>query len=117
MYSAKQNLYLHAVVLLFWIAAFALLSYRLGNMVLGHACTLALWQTEMGLMVCRMYKAMYSFATICLLTSMAHVALDWVVMKETKSSGAYRALADPSPYVGTFKTPEIGSEKSPMIGN
>lgn len=84
-------------------------------MVLTHTCNLSLWQTDMGLMVCRMYKAVYAFSAVCVATSLASAALDFKVLREG-SAGVYRPLADQSPYVGMYKTPEMGPEKSPMLG-
>ncbi|KAK5451634.1 hypothetical protein LTS15_007894 [Exophiala xenobiotica] len=90
--SARFNLFVHLVVLSLWCAAFGVLSWRLGGMVLSHSCTLKIWQTSMGVMVCRLYKAMYSFSAISLALAAGSAVLDYVVLQEDAGAGTYHPL-------------------------
>jgi len=108
-FSARVNLYCHLLVSCLWLAAFILLSYRLRNVVLSHGCIVSVWQTEMGVMVCQMYKAMYSFSGVSLVVSVGFAALDYSVLRKDKTAGVYRSLG------ATDVTPKMGLDDSPMI--
>lgn len=95
-YPAKLNLALHLGLLILWIIAFGLLTSKISNMVLTHSCNLTLWQTEMGMLVCRMYKAMYAFSAVSVACAVAAVILDWSVLRAA-AAGVYRPLDDQSP--------------------
>ena len=90
--SARLNLFVHLVILSLWCAAFGVLSWRLNKMVLSHTCSIKVWETSMGVMVCRLYKAMYSFSAISLALAVGSVILDYTVMKEDAVAGIYQPL-------------------------
>jgi hypothetical protein len=55
-------------------------------------CSVNVWETSMGVMVCRLYKAMYSFTAISLGLGVGSVVLDYTVLKEYEVAGIYRPL-------------------------
>lgn len=78
-------------------------------MVLLSRCTVNLWQDEMGVMVCRMYKTMYSFSVVSLVVSMGIAVLDYRVLKQDKTAGVYHSL------IGADKLATEGMARGPMI--
>lgn len=113
-FPAKANLFVHAALFLFWVVALSLLTFRLNGMVLSHSCDLTIWRTEMGMMVCRLYKVVYSFSVVCVATALAGVALDWYVLRDD-AAGVYQPLEDQSTdmrkTMSANATPLIGAEK------
>ncbi len=97
---AGLNLFAHLITLSLWIAALGLLSSRLSHMVLSQSCSIALWQTSMGVMVCRLYKALYSFLVLSLIFEGANAGLDYWVLRSQKSTGMYQPMG------GKIKSPE-----------
>lgn len=61
-------------------------------MVLSHSCSVKIWGTSMGVMVCRLYKAMYSFSAISLALAVGSVILDYTVLREDAVAGIYQPL-------------------------
>lgn len=61
-------------------------------MVLSHTCSIKVWETSMGVMVCRLYKAMYSFTAISLALAAGSAVLDYTVLKENAAAGTYHPL-------------------------
>ncbi|KIW14496.1 hypothetical protein PV08_07280 [Exophiala spinifera] len=90
--SARINLVVHLVILSLWCAAFGVLTWRLNKMVLSHTCSIKVWETSMGVMVCRLYKAMYSFSAISFGLAAGLVILDYTVLREDAVAGIYRPL-------------------------
>ena len=80
-----------------WCASFGLTTWKLAPMVLTHACTITLWQTDMGVMVCRVYKAYYAFVVISWVCSIATLALDVKAGADTRGRGAYEKMGDSGP--------------------
>lgn len=70
------------------------MSSKLGNMVLDHSCTKKIWITDMGVMVCRQYKAMYSFIVVGTVSIAAQTLLDVSVIREMTKRGSYREMKD-----------------------
>lgn len=94
---AGLNLLSHLITVSLWLAALGILSSRLSHMVLSQSCNIDLWQTNMGIMVCRLYKALYSFIVISLVFEGANAALDCWVFREQKSTGIYQPMESKSP--------------------
>lgn len=70
---------IHGVLLLPWIIGTAYLGQKIGPMVLGHACDIATWQTDDGVMVCHIYKALFAFLVLSAAAVLAALALDITV--------------------------------------
>jgi hypothetical protein len=98
---ARLNLYGHLSLLSLWCGAVGVLSIKLSRMVLSHICTNVVWETDMGVMICRLYKSMYSFVVISLFCQAANAVLDFKVSKEQQVTGVYH------PMDNYMKTPDL----------
>lgn len=90
----KISLLTHAILQILWLVSIALISRKLSGMVLSHTCTLSTWQTDMGVMVCQIYKALYTFIVLSAASLAANLALDVAVWRQSTSRGAYREMKD-----------------------
>jgi hypothetical protein len=79
-----------------WIIGLGVITSKIGSMVLSHACGTQMWMTSMGVMVCRIYKALYSFIVVATVSSGAAVVLDVMVLKESARRGVYKEMKDQS---------------------
>jgi hypothetical protein len=61
--SPKINLCLNGILLGLWAPGFAFLWYY-SRGTLSHVCNRANWTEETGIMVCRIYKALFAFALL-----------------------------------------------------
>jgi hypothetical protein len=59
--SPRVNLVLNSVLLGLWAPGFGFLWYY-SRGTLSHVCNTANWTEEVGIMVCRIYKALFAFA-------------------------------------------------------
>ncbi|MCJ1309806.1 hypothetical protein MMC25_003467 [Agyrium rufum] len=89
-----HSAYINGSLLLLWIVAFALQMYNLHG-TLTHRCTIGNWGTDLGVHVCRIYKALAAFTTTALLSSIAALLLDLFINYVTFSHGAYNSMRDP----------------------
>ena len=92
--SPRPSLLAHAGLQILWLVSTVLISRKLSGMVLSHTCTLSTWQTDMGVMVCRIYKALYAFIILSAASLAACLALDVIVLRQSTSRGAYREMKD-----------------------
>lgn len=83
--SPLFNLAVNLVILVLWTVGLALLTWNMYG-TLGHSCSRANWASDDGMMICRTYKALYSFA---LFGWLAHVAL---IVLDVRSRRAQTAL-------------------------
>jgi hypothetical protein len=86
------NSLLNAVLLLLWTLAFALLTRFSARPVLSQACSATIWDAEAGVVVCRLYKAVFSFALLGLLGTAASLGLDVYVQKRLTKRGRFVAI-------------------------
>jgi hypothetical protein len=93
------------VLLGLWIIGIALLGNKIGPMVLSRSCGMSTWLTTTGLMVCRIYKALFAFIVLAASSVLAAAALDLKVWL-----GAGGSKRNPNPYR------EIGGEKQRSAG-
>ncbi|KAI4162318.1 MAG: hypothetical protein LQ342_004032 [Letrouitia transgressa] len=56
----KFNLTNNASLLILWILGLSFIAWNIG-WTLGHRCTLLIWKSQAGIMVCRLYKACTAF--------------------------------------------------------
>ena len=94
--SPKASAIINALLLAGWLAGLAWISSKIGHMVLSHSCEISVWQTSMGMMVCRIYKALYAFIVISTTSQAGAVVLDYTVLKQQSTRGAYREMKDRS---------------------
>lgn len=81
-------------LLILWLVGLGLLAWNLIG-TLAHTCDIANWGNETGVMICRTYKALFSFAVISAVLAVASVILDFRARKEQVRQGAYDQMADP----------------------
>ena len=55
------NLVINAALSVFWATGFGLLAWAMSG-TLVHRCNIANWGNDAGIMVCRLYKALFTFA-------------------------------------------------------
>lgn len=61
--NPRLNLALNGSLLVIWTLGFSLLAWWSSG-TLGHVCNKANWQDETGIMVCRIYKALFAFSLL-----------------------------------------------------
>lgn len=61
--NPKLNLVLNSVLFIVWGAGFGMLSWW-SRGTLTHVCNVANWNDETGIMVCRLYKALFAFTML-----------------------------------------------------
>lgn len=62
---------------------------------LAHTCDTQNWGNETGVMICEIYKALFSFAVIGCVAAIPAVILDIRVRREQMRQGAYDQMRDP----------------------
>jgi hypothetical protein len=79
---------------------------------LGHVCNTANWGSEAGIMVCRIYKALFTFTLLSTLSAIAMVVLDFKVRGRQTSLGKYNQMResahDQNPSREVFASGAIG---------
>lgn len=98
--APRTSLIVNGLVFVLWIVGLALITAKIGSMVLGHTCKTPLWVTPTGMMVCRIYKALYSFIVMATASAGASVILDINVGNEQSRRGAYREMKDEGKTIG-----------------
>ncbi|KEF52510.1 uncharacterized protein A1O9_11352 [Exophiala aquamarina CBS 119918] len=73
--SPLFNLIVNVTVLIIQFVGFVLLSWNMSG-TLSHSCSASNWASNDGMMVCRIYKAFYSFVIFTLLAQIAQIVLD-----------------------------------------
>lgn len=92
--TPRTSLIINGVTFILWIIGLSIITAKIGSMVLGHTCAMPMWATSMGVMVCRIYKALYSFIVVGTAASGASVILDISVSNEVCRRGMYREMKD-----------------------
>jgi hypothetical protein len=89
--SAALNLLLNSVLALLWTVSFALLAWWCSG-TLAHVCDAESWESETGISVCRMYKALFSFALLGFVATGCALGLDVRVMRGARRRGVFQPL-------------------------
>ncbi|KAI4676961.1 uncharacterized protein J4E84_009261 [Alternaria hordeiaustralica] len=89
--SASLNLILNSVLTLLWTVSFALLAWWCSG-TLAHVCDADSWESDTGVSVCRMYKALFSFALLGFVATGCALGLDVKVMRGTRTRGVFQQL-------------------------
>jgi hypothetical protein len=92
--SPKLNLIVNIPLLILWCVGFALLAWNMSE-TLGHVCNSNNWGNSAGVMVCRLYKALFSFSLFGMIGAIAAVVLDVMVRKTQTRQGSYNKMQDP----------------------
>ena len=75
-----------------WALSFALLAWW-SSATLASACAVENWENELGKSVCRTYKALFSFALLGLVATLAATGLDVHVQRRSSRRGRFQSLA------------------------
>lgn len=94
--SPLFNLTVNIVILLLWTVGLALLTWNMYG-TLGHSCSRANWASDDGIMICRTYKALYSFALFGWLTHVALIVLDVRSRRAQTAQGRYDRMMSSGP--------------------
>ncbi|KAF2193023.1 hypothetical protein K469DRAFT_282204 [Zopfia rhizophila CBS 207.26] len=87
------NLILNSFLLLLWTVGFALLSWWSSG-TLSHVCNKRNWDDETGIMVCRVYKALFSFSFLGFLSTLLALLLDVRTYRGATQRGKYNQMVN-----------------------
>jgi hypothetical protein len=86
------NTILNSSLALLWAVGFSLLSWWSAG-TLAHVCNRDNWEDDMGVLVCRMYKALFSFSLMGLLSTLLALVLDIHVQRQAVARGRFQQIA------------------------
>ncbi|CBX96165.1 hypothetical protein IAQ61_001340 [Plenodomus lingam] len=85
------NIALNSLLAILWALAFALLAWWSSG-TLAHVCNVENWESDMGIAVCRLYKALFSFTLFGLLSTLLALVLDVRVQRSATERGRFQQL-------------------------
>lgn len=85
------NIVLNSVLALVWSVAFSLLAWWSSG-TLTHVCNVDNWADELGISVCRLYKALFSFALLGLVSTLFALVLDVRVQSKVTKRGRFQQI-------------------------
>jgi len=88
------NLCINAPLFGLWCLGLALLGWNMSG-TLTHVCNGENWGSSAGIMICRIYKALFSFTVFGWLAAVAQVTLDVIVRRRQVRSGKYNKMGGP----------------------
>ena len=94
------SLIVNMALLILWSLGLGLLGWNMSG-TLGHVCNKDNWGSWMGIMVCRLYKALFSFTVIGWVSLVALVILDFRARSKQKKQGLYNQMGAPVGGKGT----------------
>ncbi|KAM0698946.1 hypothetical protein Q7P36_000990 [Cladosporium allicinum] len=83
------NIAINGFLALIWAVSWSLLTWYMAP-TLTHYCDVEHWQEDAGIMVCRIYKALFAFAFLGLISTLAALCLDFHVRRNNNKLGMYR---------------------------
>ncbi|KAL0256721.1 hypothetical protein SLS55_009118 [Diplodia seriata] len=89
--NPRLNQVLNSGLLVLWTLGFALLSWWSSGTV-GHVCNKTYWNDDDGIMICRIYKALFAFSLLGLVSTLAALLLDVYVFKRSTRRGKYNQM-------------------------
>jgi len=90
------NMIVNAGLSLLWATGFGLLTWAMSG-TLTHKCDIENWKEDTGVMVCRIYKALFTFVLSGLISTLLALVLDLIVRKRETSRGVYTKAIDGKP--------------------
>lgn len=75
------SMVLNIILLILWIISIGILGYSMKGTI-GPSCNTSNWGTSTGVMVCRLYKTLFSFVVISLAMTFFHIILDVVARRD-----------------------------------
>ncbi|EXJ93072.1 hypothetical protein A1O3_01628 [Capronia epimyces CBS 606.96] len=110
--SPLFNLLTNLLILIVWTVGLALLTWNLYG-ALGHSCSRANWGSDDGMMVCRTYKALYSFSLFGWLAQIAQIVLDVRSRRTQTALGKYdKMMVDPTQQQADLKLDALGGSNN-----
>lgn len=85
------NTLLNSLLALLWAVSFSLLSWWSSG-TLSHVCSKDNWDSEVGVSVCRLYKALFSFSLLGLLSTIVALVLDVHVQRQATARGRFQQI-------------------------
>ncbi|KAF1936395.1 hypothetical protein EJ02DRAFT_359211 [Clathrospora elynae] len=85
------NTALNSCLALLWAVSFSLLSWWTAG-TLAHVCNVNNWDSDTGVSVCRLYKALFSFALFGLVATLGALGLDVRVQRSATRKGTFQQL-------------------------
>lgn len=89
--NAALNTALNTSLAVLWGVSFALLSWWSAG-TLAHECNVGSWESDTGVSVCRLYKALFSFALLGLASTVFALVLDVRVQRSATNRGQFQQL-------------------------
>jgi len=108
--SPLINLTVNITILIFYTAGLILLTWNMYG-TLGHSCSKANWASDDGMMICRIYKALYSFTLFGWLAQIAQIVLDFRSRRAQVALGAYNKMVGGSS-AQDMKLDNLNSDRS-----
>ncbi|KAI6855847.1 hypothetical protein KC343_g4809 [Hortaea werneckii] len=87
--NPRVNVLVNAFLTLLWGLSWCLLTWYMSD-TLRNMCDVQHWHEDIGVMVCRIYKALFTFTLFGLLSTIAAFALDIYVRRQQTRRGIYR---------------------------
>lgn len=87
------NVFLNGTLFVIWTVSFSMLMYWSSGTLL-HVCNVDNWKADVGIMVCRLYKALFAFALLGFVATLCAMLLDIYVFRKATSRGKYNQMHD-----------------------
>lgn len=87
--TSRLNLAVNGFLLVLWAVSWSLLTWFMSP-TLANMCDVEHWHEDTGIMICRIYKALFAFTLLGLVSTVAAFALDIYVYRMTTSRGIYK---------------------------
>ncbi|RMY98152.1 hypothetical protein D0860_08558 [Hortaea werneckii] len=87
--NPRVNILVNGFLTLLWGLSWCLLTWYMSD-TLRNMCDVQHWHEDIGVMVCRIYKALFTFTLFGLLSTIAAFALDIYVRRQQTRRGIYR---------------------------
>jgi len=112
--NPRLNVCLNAALLLLWSVGFALLAWWSSG-TLSHVCNKSNWEDETGIMICRIYKALFSFTLLGFVSTLAAACLDVYVFRRATARGKYNQMQNVD-HKQAFDAPDhvLGIDSHPL---
>ncbi|KAK0783893.1 hypothetical protein LTS16_002800 [Friedmanniomyces endolithicus] len=87
--NPRLNIALNGFLAVLWTLSWSLLTYYMSG-TLANVCDKAHWHEDTGIMVCRIYKALFTFTLLGFVSTLAALGLDIYVRRQQTRRGVYR---------------------------
>lgn len=85
------NIGVNGLLALLWVVSFGMLA-RWSSETVSHVCDTSRWESDIGVSICRQYKAAFSFALLGLLATLLALAVDVKVLRGARTRGAFQQV-------------------------